>query len=276
MKYLKLFDTHSNYEAFVGDTLNPMIKPNVSHCILEDEVHYNPWTEPRLIVKYDGSYPTQLYSYESAEDITINGAAMFDKVEIDGVEVSIADLDNEGGAYQFATEGEHIVKYTLKDPTIIGMYGDPSDPSSVKIGAVFYGCDSVISVEIPDSVTSIGISAFNGCRSLTSVAIPNSVTSIGNYAFQNCLGLTSVTISDSVTSIGNGAFQYCSSLTSVTIPDSVTSIGDKAFAYSHLTNVIIGNGLTSLGDYAFECCGPFDSKTEEALLNMNSTALFCK
>ena len=61
MKYLKLFDTHSNYEAFVGDTLNPMIKPNVSHCILEDEVHYNPWTEPRLIVNRRNYTPTVQY-----------------------------------------------------------------------------------------------------------------------------------------------------------------------------------------------------------------------
>jgi hypothetical protein len=57
---------------------------------------------------------------------------------------------------------------------------------------------------IPDSVTSIGNSAFYNCQKLTSVTIPDSVTSIGNYAFYNC-PLTSVTIPDSVTSIGNYA-----------------------------------------------------------------------
>ena len=82
---------------------------------------------------------------------------------------------------------------------------------------------------IPDSVTSIGSSAFYGCSSLTSVTIGNSVTSIGYSAFYNCSGLTSVTIGDSVTSIGSSAFYGCSSLTSVTIGNSVTSIGYSAF-----------------------------------------------
>ncbi|MBQ4143359.1 MAG: leucine-rich repeat domain-containing protein, partial [Thermoguttaceae bacterium] len=49
-----------------------------------------------------------------------------------------------------------------------------------------------------------------GCTSLTSVTIPNSVTSIGNYAFFLCKSLTSVTIPESVTSIGNSAFIGCS------------------------------------------------------------------
>jgi hypothetical protein len=40
------------------------------------------------------------------------------------------------------------------------------------------------SVTIPDSVTSIGYSAFYGCTGLTSVTIGSSVTSIGEYAFR--------------------------------------------------------------------------------------------
>ena len=82
---------------------------------------------------------------------------------------------------------------------------------------------------IPDSVTSIGVSAFRGCSSLQSVTIPDSVTSIGDGAFGVCKSLQSVTIPDSVTSIGNVAFGYCSSLHSVTIPKSVTIIKGNPF-----------------------------------------------
>ena len=45
---------------------------------------------------------------------------------------------------------------------------------------------------IPNSVTTIGDSAFSGCHSLTSVTIPNSVTSIGDWAFNDCAHLRSV------------------------------------------------------------------------------------
>ena len=91
---------------------------------------------------------------------------------------------------------------------------------------------------IPDSVTTIGDSAFGDCSSLTSVTIPNRVTTIGESAFFQCSSLTSVTIGNSVTTIGDYAFYDCYNITSVTIPDSVTTIGDSAFySCSSLTSV---------------------------------------
>ena len=84
-------------------------------------------------------------------------------------------------------------------------------------------------VNIGDSVTSIGNYAFAECHRLTSAMIPDSVTSIGVYAFAYCDGLTSITIPGSVASIGDSAFYRCTGLTSITIPDSVTSIASSAF-----------------------------------------------
>ena len=42
-KYLKLFENHTQYETFIGGGGNtPFVKPNVSYCVQENEVHYNP------------------------------------------------------------------------------------------------------------------------------------------------------------------------------------------------------------------------------------------
>ena len=115
---------------------------------------------------------------------------------------------------------------------------------------------------IPNSVTSIGDSAFAGCSGLTSIVIPDSVISIGNSAFYRCSGLTSCTIGSGVTSIDIEAFRDCSSLTSIIIPNSVTSIGSSAFTYcSGLTSCIIGDGVTSIGEYAFYNCDGLTSCT---------------
>ena len=125
----------------------------------------------------------------------------------------------------------------------------------------FYDC-SLISIVIPNSVTSIGRFAFLECTGLTSVTIPNSVKSIGEKGFMFCFGLTSVTIGNSVTIIGNSAFSNCSSLTSINIPNSVTSIGMMAFfGCSGLTSITIPNSLTSIDDYIFENCSGLTSVT---------------
>ena len=151
---------------------------------------------------------------------------------------------------------------------------------------VFYCCDGITDVTIPDGVMSIGDSAFSGCSSLTSVTIPDSVTNIGSYAFAGCSALSKVTIPSNVKTISAYAFQGCSGLTSVTIPDSVTNIGRGAFDDCNellfdtktvpgaklvdgwvvgCTNFISGSlnlkGIRGIGDYAFEDCNKLISVT---------------
>ena len=119
----------------------------------------------------------------------------------------------------------------------------------------FYFCTSLSSVTIGSGVTSIGWSAFGGCYSLTSVTIPANVKTIDYHAFEYCTSLTSITILGSVTSIGRGVFTNCSSLTSITIPDTVTNIGDDAFrGCLSLTSITIPDSVTNIGWSAFENC----------------------
>ena len=142
----------------------------------------------------------------------------------------------------------------------------------------FNNCKSIKSVEIGNSVTSIGSSAFSYCSGLTSVTIGNSVTSIGSSAFSYCSGLTSVTIGNSVTSIGSSAFYGCSGLTSVvwnvkncayvssslfnSSPIKTLTFGNEVehipamlcYDKTGLKEVSISNSVTSIGNKAFYGC----------------------
>ena len=91
---------------------------------------------------------------------------------------------------------------------------------------------------IRKGVKVIGDRAFALCDSLTSINIPNSVTTIGDTAFTSCESLTNINIPNSVTTIGKGAFGYCDSLTDINIPNSVTTIENRASLnciYNHRT-----------------------------------------
>ena len=75
-KYLKLFNNHTQYETFIGgggDT--PFVRPNVSHCIGENHVHYNP---------YD--YSDRYLTFVALED---NSTFAFDGSVIDNVKNKI-------------------------------------------------------------------------------------------------------------------------------------------------------------------------------------------
>lgn len=93
-----------------------------------------------------------------------------------------------------------------------------------------------ISVVFGDNVKTIPDYAFFGLNTLKSVIIGNSVTSIGDNAFAFC-DLTTLVIGDSVKSIGKEAFWQCYNLTSISLPVSTTYIGEDAFWGCELTDI---------------------------------------
>ena len=142
-------------------------------------------------------------------------------------------------------------------------------------------------------ITAIGDSAFRNLANLSSVAMPDSVTSIGGSAFMSCAGLTgTLTLGAGVTSIGDYAFDYSPKLsafavragntafkadggvlfnlagttlvryppaktgTTYAIPSTVNAIGAGAFSgCAMLTGTLtVPAGITTVGAYAFEDC----------------------
>lgn len=142
-------------------------------------------------------------------------------------------------------------------------------PDSVtSIGeATFYSCTSLSNVDIPNSVTTIGDAAFSGCTSLSSVNIPNSVTALGGYVFESCSSLTNVVITDGsgIRSLGTEEFYGCSHLTNFTIPNSITSLGSFAFSGTGLANIMIPSSVTNIGSGPFEGCMSLEAITVDPL-----------
>ena len=142
----------------------------------------------------------------------------------------------------------------------------------------FYQCTGLTSVVIPNSITSIGVSAFLGCDKLTSVSVGTGVITIGNNAFRNCSKLTTIVIPNSVTTIGEKCFDGCSKLANVTLgtgikkidkylfngcsslfsivlPNQIVAIWASAFANcTSLASISLPSSLTSIGDNAFQSC----------------------
>lgn len=95
--------------------------------------------------------------------------------------------------------------YNLKriNSNVDGVFNIPSGVTSFGGQSWTFGdCKKLVSINIPDGITQLGVGAggtiarsgiFDGCTSLTSITIPSGVTVIGDCAFNGCTALTSIT-----------------------------------------------------------------------------------
>jgi len=126
-------------------------------------------------------------------------------------------------------------------------------------GFLFDKNTNLTSVDIPDSVTTIGTGAFSECTNLTTVRFPAGLTTIPASCFYDCEKLTGVKIPDTVTTIGASAFQYCYALTSIRVPFGVQHLNNLTFQGCHgLQSVELPTALYTLGDQVFASCPVLD------------------
>ena len=145
----------------------------------------------------------------------------------------------------------------------------PFLPDTVKSvgGSAFSTCTNLVGdlrLKCPE-LTSTGYAAFTNCSQLDSVDMGGSgIVTIGDYAFSGCWSMTNAVIPSGLQRIGLEAFLSNSSLRTVTpfLPDTVQSVGGRAF--STCTN-LVGDlrlkcpELTSTGTTAFTNCSQLDS-----------------
>jgi len=230
-KYIKLFETHAAYNAYINGS--DKVLPNVSYCKNENEVHYNPYIELKLIATFnitDTSKATKI--------MTIN---QYSKIEIDDTVIDNNDIINYNGGYGyvFNTTGEHTIKYTL--------LGDEYNSNGTVIQEhSFSDINEMTSMVIPEGILIMGDGAFSYCNNITNICLPKTLTTFG--------------VSDIGAVISN-----CPLITTLNIPDSVTSIGKDAIYLKGLTTVTIGTGIMSIDNQAFAECTNLSSVTINAI-----------
>ena len=181
----------------------------------------------KLIIQYkvpNGDIQIPLYICGPTPYGTVYGTDMFNKIEVDGIEVDVQELDNNRGLYTFkqkllllgnqggSSDQIHVVKYTLKNPKTIGMTykdsvfiridGENPDFSLIKINSMFVPqyddpvgdltYHPIASITFPNTVENIGV-FFDAGSALESIIIPNGVKSIGSMVFNEWPALEKIT-----------------------------------------------------------------------------------
>ena len=208
--------------------------------------------------------------------------------EVDGIYYKITSSTDLTVAvtYKGSSYDSYSYEYkgTVTIPTTVTYENKTYSVTSIEERA-FYKCSSLTSVTIPESIISIGVSAFMNCTGelIVNCNIPSSssvydnpfygsnfkkatigdkVTSIGACAFSWCTELTTIVIPESVTEIGDHAFYYCTSLGAITLPEAITAIANSVFSEcKSLTSITIPKNVTSIGKNAFYRCSSLTSIT---------------
>lgn len=103
------------------------------------------------------------------------------------------------------------------------------------------------SIELKSGVTSIPECWQTSNHVLSSVTIPNTVATIGESAFTNCTSLVEVNVPSGTTSISVQAF-YGVGCTAITVPNTVTTVGSYVFSHNVNTMDISNIDLSNVID----------------------------
>ena len=229
MKYLKLFENHRQYEDYAASGLT---LPNVSHCIQEIEVHYNP-------INYStdgGTTWTELAANTATPTIT-SGKKIMWKAEL------TPSTTNPYGIGTFSSTGQFDVE---GNPMSL-LYGDNFIGQTDLTGKnyafyqLFNNCSKLFSAKnLSLLATTLASNCyqgmFNGCTSLTTAPQLPATTlarSCYYYMFFSCTNLTTAPQLPATT-LATDCYSYmfynCTSLTTApTLP--VTTLAQYCYSY---------------------------------------------
>lgn len=186
-----------------------------------------------ILCRYTDGASTLCYSTSGLTDIKVNGVSIgltttYNVNSTDEVEFIVPEgYDN----YLFR-QCKQLKSVTFS----VGWVGIPS--------SMCYQCTALEEVILPQTLYSIGGSAFSGCSNLTNINLEglNGLAYLSSSAFSNCTNLTRVKLPDGVTFIGEKCFQGCTALEEVYLGPLISSISDFTFrSCTSLNKITIEN-----------------------------------
>ena len=137
-------------------------------------------------------------------------------------------IKGTGAMYDFAYPNEIDVPWHNRAGDITKLV---VEEGITVIGANSFGnLTKLKSIELPETLTVIGDSAFAGCThaGFRSLICPSSLVSIERNAFNNT-GLKEVVLNEGLKTIKDNAFYRSNKIASIVIPTSLQSVGNAAF-----------------------------------------------
>ena len=141
--------------------------------------------------------------------------------------------------------------YSRNEPHVVVPFG-----TTQILPEAFRGHDEIETIELPETLESIGAAAFRECSGLREVVVPESVFEIGDRAFSGCSSLREVMLPRALMSVGRSVFSRCSALETLCGGDEVYEVGASAFSgCTSLRDLPQFPRLESIGAEAFAGCG---------------------
>lgn len=187
---------------------------------------------------------------ETTHTLTISGTGSMDNGPF-GREMRWAHL-YEKIYYIVIEDGiTSICDYAFEGSTRLKEVTIPESVTS--IGKSAFERAGLTHIDLHDGITYIGINAFEW-SSLEEAAIPAGVTEVSGGLFRKCGKLKKVELHDGITAIRTDAFTDCTALESIVIPDSVVWMEDAFLRCSALTEITLSQSLETIYTACFQDC----------------------